>query len=411
MDAFFSRSHLIFNELISLYFHLYYDIGNYVISEETGKVRKIQKHLLCVSIRELHQHCISKNGDRYKNAYDENGKVRITEYMLRRVRPNWLVKFSKRYKQICGCENCIVANGLQQSLNYWCVSKLFQEKEKLEKMHEGRTKVEQRVRVAVYERETMKEKDGKKEHIHQNAWTACDCVACPKVKIMNGQEHHHFKCSLRFCQECPSLKVPVMEKDYDELISYHVYEGVKLCNQKTHKRSFLEVGDDSKLYCRLCRDMTDKEKDKLKKQPAITSKKFRILKTEQIKDFMAPDGTYQKNLADYVFHKSHVVLLGKDGCGKSRTAEAEADPYIMQMQRDFAERYTPRPDGEIMSEGFAIDQSLGMEGVFVNYHPLGSDQRKKMMVCHLTDEQRQDGDVVRTNLKAMLKDMQEKGAI
>ena len=77
----------------------------------------------------------------------------------------------------------------------------------------------------------------------------------------------------------------------------------------------------------------------------------------------------------------------------------------MQMQRDFAERYTPRPDGEIMSEGFAIDQSLGMEGVFVNYHPLGSDQRKKMMVCHLTDEQRQDGDVVCTNLKAMLKDM------
>jgi len=41
---------LIFNELISLYFHLYYDIGNDVTSEETGKVRKIQKHLLCVSI-------------------------------------------------------------------------------------------------------------------------------------------------------------------------------------------------------------------------------------------------------------------------------------------------------------------------------------------------------------------------
>lgn len=79
------------------------------------------------------------------------------------------------------------------------------------------------------------------------------------------------------------------------------------------------------------------------------------------------------------------------------------------MQCDFAERFQAQPDGGIMSEGFANDQSLGMEDVFVNYQPVGSATRKKMMVTHLTDEQRQDEDVVRKNLKAMLKDMMTRG--
>eukprot|EP00957_Ditylum_brightwellii_P026244 1985180-Ditylum_brightwellii.AAC.1 len=59
-------------------------------------------------------------------------------------------------------------------------------------------------------------------------------------------------------------------------------------------------------------------------------------------------------------------------------------------QRDHAERYTPRPDGEIMSEGFGNDQSLSMEGVTVYYKPKNKENGKTVFYSHLSDESRQD---------------------
>ncbi len=67
-------------------------------------------------------------------------------------------------------------------------------------------------------------------------------------------------------------------------------------------------------------------------------------------------------------------------------------PSILKLQQDFAKIYTPRPDGEIMSEGFIIGESLGMEGVFVNYQP--SSSKNNMYSSYSTYEQHQDGDVV-----------------
>lgn len=126
---------------------------------------------------------------------------------------------------------------------------------------------------------------------------------------------------------------------------------------------------------------------------------------------MKPGGTYQTMLGTFLCHKNHVVTLGRDGCVKSRREQAKKDRTILYMQRDFANRWIPRPDTEIVAEGFAQDQSLGMEGVFVEFYPANSDSQKKIMVCHLTDEQRQNGDVVFTNLKVMLNDVKEQKEI
>ena len=65
---------------------------------------------------------------------------------------------------------------------------------------------------------------------------------------------------------------------------------------------------------------------------------------------------------------------------KSRTEECMTNSLYISTQKDFSERYQPAPNGEIMSEGFAKDQSLSMEGVCLSLKPCNGSERKKYFI-------------------------------
>ena len=63
-----------------------------------------------MSVRELHNSLLSyPNDGNLKDARDEDGKIIISDSILRSLFPPQLKQMSPRYKAMCGCECCISA--------------------------------------------------------------------------------------------------------------------------------------------------------------------------------------------------------------------------------------------------------------------------------------------------------------
>ena len=63
-----------------------------------------------MSVRELHNSLVSDlNGGSLKDARDEDGKIIISDSILRSLLPPQLKQMFARYKIMCGCECCISA--------------------------------------------------------------------------------------------------------------------------------------------------------------------------------------------------------------------------------------------------------------------------------------------------------------
>ena len=80
----------------------------------------VPKHLLQVSVRELHDSLLSDPNDGgLKDARDEYDNIIIRDYTLRSLLPPQLNQISSRYKVMCGCECCIYVKSIHSSLLYW----------------------------------------------------------------------------------------------------------------------------------------------------------------------------------------------------------------------------------------------------------------------------------------------------
>jgi len=88
-----------------------------VYNPETEKKEPKPKLLLMVPVRELHND-LAQPEERggFKYAYDERGKLLISDTMLRSLLPKELKRMTERHKQMCGCETCIVGRGMLRSL-------------------------------------------------------------------------------------------------------------------------------------------------------------------------------------------------------------------------------------------------------------------------------------------------------
>ena len=88
-----------------------------VRNPDTGKKDKIvAKQLRMISVRDLHNDLLKPvNEGGFENAY-KDGKVLISDTMLRTLMPEEMRKMTERYKQMCGCETCIVGRRLLRSL-------------------------------------------------------------------------------------------------------------------------------------------------------------------------------------------------------------------------------------------------------------------------------------------------------
>ena len=105
--------------------HIHEWIGNYpkvvklTISNDTllfpdhkqpGKKVGVSKLLLQISIRELHNDLVSENSiyQSKEAIYESTGKPLTSDTDLHALMPNNVRKITDRYKQMCGCEICVI---------------------------------------------------------------------------------------------------------------------------------------------------------------------------------------------------------------------------------------------------------------------------------------------------------------
>jgi hypothetical protein len=88
-----------------------------VYNQETKKKEPVPKLLLMISVWELHNDMakpVEAGGFEY--AYSDNGKLLISDTMLRSLLPKELRCMTERHKQMCGCETCIVGRSQLRSI-------------------------------------------------------------------------------------------------------------------------------------------------------------------------------------------------------------------------------------------------------------------------------------------------------
>jgi hypothetical protein len=84
-------------------------------NRETGVITRVPKLLIEISIRELHNDLIElPESGGLAEARDAEGKVIISDSMLRCLLPPQLRKMTERHKQMCGCEVCLTLIGMHR---------------------------------------------------------------------------------------------------------------------------------------------------------------------------------------------------------------------------------------------------------------------------------------------------------
>jgi hypothetical protein len=160
---------------------------------------KIQKMLLMSSYRELHLYMI----DNYRNMKMDDGKVLFSKCTLRKIMPKHIKKANDRYKQMCGCQVCIIFKDMYSCLRLWRKKFISRLQTKIDAMHQGscgrstRQDILDAYKSKVMHNDTI---------VPERAWNAVAELACPKVDIKNYDgvtSFHKFGCSMGQCDQCP----------------------------------------------------------------------------------------------------------------------------------------------------------------------------------------------------------------
>ena len=106
--------------------------GNQLFNED-GTLKRARKYILTIPWRELYVRMLKKASEGgYERAWVDgivDGKVLIALTMMRYLMPSNVVRMTKRYVSICGCEYCIIMAAMHGSLLIW----RFREIKRLEK--------------------------------------------------------------------------------------------------------------------------------------------------------------------------------------------------------------------------------------------------------------------------------------
>ena len=181
-----------------------------VLNLETGLKERATKLLREVSLRELHNDLIELSvekggkGGGLPEARAEDGKILISATAMRYLLPPQLQAMTERHKQMCGCEICISADQLQQSLNAFRV----------------RLKKQLLADVAGVQAEAQKKAAEERALAYQPSLSlsppvpwhgkpglALACIQC-EVDPQPGIAFPHWGCVLRRCSKCPKYPIP-----------------------------------------------------------------------------------------------------------------------------------------------------------------------------------------------------------
>ena len=120
-----------------------------------------------ISMRELHNDLLSDPPKGLTGVYDSQGRPIISDTGFRALIPSYIKPMSDKYKQMCGCEICILAISLQNDLNSYRLSHL----RRLQRSRIDVVKTNE-YRTQIYNND---------KHVHPHPKVALRCIQCPPV--------------------------------------------------------------------------------------------------------------------------------------------------------------------------------------------------------------------------------------
>ena len=208
-------------------------------SSEPNIKTRVGKLLRQVSMRELHNDLLPVPPTGLSEVYDVSGRPIISDTGFRALLPSYIKPMTDKYKQMCGCEVCILAISLQNDLNSYRLTHL-------RRLEKSRIDI---ISTNNYRKQIYKDE----KHVHPHPKDALRLIQCPPV---DGFQVPHMKCILRRCNQCPKFRLFDEEKkitDRDPKISFHFFQKIAKCSV----HGIIREGSD---FCPDCRKETCKKK-------------------------------------------------------------------------------------------------------------------------------------------------------
>ena len=153
----------------------------------------------------------------------------MSETAMRRNWPNWIVRMTKRFKDMCCCVSCGVPIEVQESLNLKRLNIIKKLKSEVKNMRDGRQTSALMLRMSKYEVDIMVNGELK----YGCASKAIKTMTCPPISI-GGESMHKFACVVGDCQVCKDKYKPIpFEAESIETVKYNLYTGHHQCSDYT----------------------------------------------------------------------------------------------------------------------------------------------------------------------------------
>jgi hypothetical protein len=180
---------------------------------------KIQKMLLMSSFQELHLYMI----EHYTKVKVDNNKILFSEHTLRTFLPKHIKKAGDRYKQMCGCQTCVIFKDMYQCVKIWREKLISKQQVLIDSLPQSRANSEKRKDLDDYKLSVMKDNS----IFPERAWNAAAELVCDKVvihvnvgEVLTAKPFHKFGCVMGVCPDCPKWKdiIPLLETKCTDLI-------------------------------------------------------------------------------------------------------------------------------------------------------------------------------------------------
>ena len=178
-----------------------------------------------ISMQELHNNLLSDPPLGLPKARDANGEPVISNTALRASLPPQVRSMTKKHKQMCGCEVCIITRQHQMLLNAYRLSLLRQLEKEASEFPDNARKQIATVRAEQY-RNTILPNGS---HLHSKPKDALILIMCANVE---GFDVPHMSCILRECKNCPKYSYLREEEALSNNappIKFHVYQKFGKC--------------------------------------------------------------------------------------------------------------------------------------------------------------------------------------
>ena len=160
----------------------------------SGEDERVQKQFIATCVREMWDEMVlpvEQGG--FDGARDANGKIQISDTMLRNLMPRHVSPMTDTHMELCGCENCNISKHFVHTLNKWVTNYVKWLKNEAEKPENSDEKTDLLHKAKIVNAR-FKNPDGTNKYDHPRQ--IVDVMTCPKVDVGDGRMIHRMECCL-----------------------------------------------------------------------------------------------------------------------------------------------------------------------------------------------------------------------